>query len=153
MNRVYLPDWHKLALIDRDWILDELSHLQYLDYSSGIHKFRASVTVDSNGINLITDNSTDQRVSATGTGSSSTYGTSTPTTSEVAKGAHGAETNYQIAETAHNHNLPYRLDEFESNLTLLPEIVDETQNKQSDFGLIQLLTSYARPFRLQSKLN
>ena len=150
MDGLYLPDGRQLALIDRDWILDELPHLGNPDDNSDANYLLASAAVANSGTGVVTGGSAGRSTSGIGTGSGTTHGaaahTGGGTGSAVDGTVAGANTsaNHHGTGAAHNHSLLYNPDEFEGDLTLLSEIVDETQNKWSDFGLNQLLTPYAR---------
>jgi hypothetical protein len=127
MDGLYLPNGRHLALIDRDWILDKLPHLGNPDDNSDVNYLVASVAAATSG-------SADRSTTGNGTGGSSSHGIQTNTG--------GADSGNSGANQ--NHTLSHNPNEFEGDLTLLSEIVDETQNKWSDLGLNQLLTSYAR---------
>lgn len=156
MDGLYLPDGRQLALIDRDWILDELPHLGNPDDNSDINYLLASAAAANSGASG-TGGSASRSTAGIGTSGGSSHGvpTQTGTTGAhtadgtgVGPGASGgAGATHHGAGAAHNHSLLYNPDEFEGDLTLLSEIVDETQNKWSDFGLNQLLTPYARSIR------
>ena len=120
MDGLYLPNGRQLALIDREWILDELPHLGNPDDNSDANYLLATAAAAANS------------------GSTTTTAT-LPGRSGPSNGA-----AIQSGAGGHNQNLLYNPNEFEGDLTLLSEIVDETQNKWSDFGLNQLLTPYAR---------
>ena len=156
MDGLYLPDGRQLALIDRDWILDELPHLGNPDDNSDINYLLASAAAANSGASG-TGGSAGRSAAGIGAGGGSSQGVPTHT---GAGGTHtadgpgsgsgasgGTAAGHQSAGAAHNHSLLYNPDEFEGDLTLLSEIVDETQNKWSDFGLNQLLTPYARSIR------
>lgn len=155
MDGVYLPNGRQLALIDREWILDELPHLGNPDSNSDANYLLASAAAAANccsGVN--TDSSTGRTASTIGTGSSSAHGTSPHPVAGTGRSTDATGTSttpgvnhHAASATSYSHNLTSNIDEFESDLTLLSEIVDETQNKWSDFGLNQLLTSYARSNR------
>ncbi|UJR15544.1 hypothetical protein I4U23_002483 [Adineta vaga] len=147
MDGLYLPDGRQLALIDRDWILDELPHLGNPDDNSDANYLLASAAAATSGASVATGGSAGR--GATGIGSSSgtsTHGVSNHTAGGSG-GADGTGGHSHGTGANHNHSLLYNPDEFEGDLTLLSEIVDETQNKWSDFGLNQLLTPYARSIR------
>ncbi|CAF1583398.1 unnamed protein product [Rotaria magnacalcarata] len=149
MDGVYLPNGRQLALIDREWILDELPHLGNPDDNSDANYLLASAAAANCSTSAATGSSLGRTISTIGTGSSSSHGT-TRTASATSRTIDSTGTvgstgvNHHATEINHNSSVSYNLDEFESDLTLLSEIVDETQNKWSDFGLNQLLTSYAR---------
>ncbi|CAF1446109.1 unnamed protein product [Adineta ricciae] len=150
MDGIYLPDGRQLALIDRDWILDELPHLGNPDPNSDANYLLASAAAAHSGLGVGGGSSTGRTTSGVGSGSSSAHGTTAHTTGGDSAGATGnTGVNPQGAATSHSHShsLSYNPDEFDSELTLLSEIIDETQNKWSDFGLNQLLTPYARTDR------
>ncbi|CAF2636275.1 unnamed protein product [Rotaria sp. Silwood2] len=152
MDGIYLPDGRQVALIDRDWILDELPHLGNPDDNSDVNYLLASAAAANCSTSIAPGSSTGRTTSTIGTGTSSSHGTSPHTVSGTSRTADSTGTtsgstgvNHSVPGVSHHHhNLSYNPDEFESDLTLLSEIVDETQNKWSDFGLNQLLTSYAR---------
>ncbi|CAF3381981.1 unnamed protein product [Rotaria socialis] len=149
MDGVYLPNGRQLALIDREWILDDLPHLGNPDDNSDANYLLASAAAANCSTRIATGSSLGRTTSTIGTGSGSSHGT-THTVSATNRtidstGAVGSTgVNHHATEINHNNSVSYNPDEFESDLTLLSEIVDETQNKWSDFGLNQLLTSYAR---------
>jgi hypothetical protein len=147
MDGLYLPDGRQLALIDRDWILDELPHLGNPDDNSDANYLLASAAAATSGTGVATGGSANRGTTGIGTGSggggSSTHGIPNNT----GGGSNGTDANHHGTGTNHNHSLLYNPEEFEGDLTLLSEIVDETQNKWSDFGLNQLLTPYARSIR------
>ena len=154
MDGVYLPDGRQLALIDRDWILDELPHLGNPDDNSDANYLLASAAAAANCCGSIgTSSSAGRTTSTIGTANSSAHGTSPHPIGGTGRAVDGTgasgttAVNHQGTGTVNNHSLLSSPDEFESDLTLLSEIVDETQNKWSDFGLNQLLTSYERPTR------
>jgi hypothetical protein len=153
MDGLYLPDGRQLALIDRDWILDELPHLGNPDDNSDANYLLASAAVANSGTAIITGSSGGRSTSGIGTGGGPSHGTSVHTGGGTGSGVDGPGTggntgaNHHDTGVSHNHSLLYNPDEFEGDLTLLSEIVDETQNKWSDFGLNQLLTPYARSIR------
>ena len=157
MDGVYLPDGRKLALIDRDWILDELPHLGNPDDNSDANYLLASAAAANSATSTATSSSAGRSTTTTaGTGGGAGHGTTHHTTAGAVIDTTGVGTgrgtdaiHHDIA-TAHNHSLLYNPEEVDSDLTLLSEIVDETQNKWSDFALNQLLTPYARS--LQPKL-
>ena len=142
MDGLYLPDGRQLALIDRDWILDDLPHLGNPDDNSDANYLLASAAV------ATTTNSTGGSASRSAT-SLGTAGVSSQAAS--ATNASAAGNNQQSTGPNHSQSLLYNPDEFEGDLNLLSEIVDETQNKWSDFGLNQLLTAYARSSRSAQK--
>jgi hypothetical protein len=152
MDGLYLPDGRQLALIDRDWILDELPHLGNPDDNSDVNYLLASAAAANSGTSAVVGGSTGRSTSGIGSGGGQSHGVPTHTgggTSHSTDGpgtgtAGGTGTNHHGTGASHNHSLLYNPDEFEGDLTLLSEIVDETQNKWSDFGLNQLLTPYAR---------
>ena len=145
MDGVYLPDGRQLALIDREWILDELPHLGNPDDNSDANYLLASAAVANSGTGITAGGSGGRSTSAIGTTHGTTAQTGTGADSIGTGPSAGA--NHSANATGHNHSLLYNLEESESDLTLLTEIVDETQNKWSDFGLNQLLTPYARSNR------
>jgi hypothetical protein len=149
MDGIYLPDGRQLALIDRDWILDELPHLGNPDNNSDANYLLASAAVANSGTGVTTGGSGGRSTSTIGTGGGSSHGAPTHTSGGVDGAGTGGSTgtNHHYTGATHNHSLSYNPDEFEGDLTLLSEIVDETQNKWSDFGLNQLLTPYARSIR------
>jgi hypothetical protein len=155
MDGLYLPDGRQLALIDRDWILDELPHLGNPDDNSDANYLLASAAVANSGTGATTGGSAGRSTSGIGAGGGASHGASTHPGGATGGSVDGIGTgpggstgaNHQGAGTGHNHSLLYNPDEFEGDLTLLSEIVDETQNKWSDFGLNQLLTPYARLVR------
>ena len=151
MDGLYLPDGRQLALIDREWILDELPHLGNPDDNSDANYLLASAAAATSATGVATGGSAGRGTTGIGTGSGgggvggSTHGVPNHTASG---GSTGTEGNHPgTGGTNHNHSLLYNPEEFEGDLTLLSEIVDETQNKWSDFGLNQLLTPYARSVR------
>ena len=154
MDGLYLPDGRQLALIDRDWILDELPHLGNPDDNSDANYLLATAAAANSGTSVTGGGSGGRSTSGIGTGGTTSHGVPTHTgagTNHSTDGAGaatgvggGAGTNHHGTSAGHNHSLLYNPDEFEGDLTLLSEIVDETQNKWSDFGLNQLLTPYAR---------
>lgn len=155
MDGLYLPDGRQLALIDRDWILDELPHLGNPDNNSDANYLLATAAAANSGTGVTGGGGSGGRsTSVIGTGGTGAHGVPTHTgggTNHSTDGAGaatgvggGAGTNHHGTSAGHNHSLLYNPDEFEGDLTLLSEIVDETQNKWSDFGLNQLLTPYAR---------
>ncbi|CAF1376287.1 unnamed protein product [Adineta steineri] len=148
MDGLYLPDGRQLALIDRDWILDELPHLGNPDDNSDANYLLASAAAATSGTGVATGGSGGRSTAGIGAGGSgsSTHGVSNHTGGGTG-GADSTGGNHHGASANHNHSLLYNPDEFEGDLTLLSEIVDETQNKWSDFGLNQLLTPYARLIR------
>ncbi|CAF2501305.1 unnamed protein product [Rotaria sp. Silwood2] len=146
MDGLYLPDGRQLALIDRDWILDELPHLGNPDDNSDANYLLASAAAATSGTGVATGSSTGRGTTGIGTGGSSSHGGPNHT-SGGSVGADSTGANHHGTGATHNHSLLYNPDEFEGDLTLLSEIVDETQNKWSDFGLNQLLTPYARSIR------
>ncbi len=157
MDGVYLPDGRQLALIDRDWILDELPHLGNPDDNSDANYLLASAAVANSGTGITAGGSGSRSTSGIGTGggsSGASHGATTHTGAGAVRGVDGTGTGGSTAAnhhdpgtTSHNHSLVLNPEEAESDLTLLSEIVDETQNKWSDFGLNQLLTPYARTIR------
>ncbi len=157
MDGVYLPDGRQLALIDRDWILDELPHLGNPDNNSDANYLLASAAVANSGTGIVPGGSGGRNTSGIGAGSGSSHGATTHTGGGTGSGVDSTGTgtgtggntgaNHHDTGATHNHSLLYNPDEFEGDLTLLSEIVDETQNKWSDFGLNQLLTPYARSTR------
>jgi hypothetical protein len=153
MDGLYLPDGRQLALIDRDWILDELPHLGNPDDNSDANYLLASAAVANSGTSVIPGGSGSRSTAGIGAGGGSSHGVSTHTGVGTGSGVDGTGTggntaaNHHDIGPSHNHSLLYNPDEFEGDLTLLSEIVDETQNKWSDFGLNQLLTPYARSIR------
>ena len=147
MDGLYLPDGRQLALIDRDWILDELPHLGNPDDNSDANYLLASAAAATSGTGVATGGSAGRGTTGIGNGGGgSSHGVSNHT-GGGSGGTDGTGTNHQGTGANHNHSLLYNPDEFEGDLTLLSEIVDETQNKWSDFGLNQLLTPYARSIR------
>jgi hypothetical protein len=152
MDGVYLPDGRQLALIDRDWILDELPHLGNPDDNSDANYLLASAAVANSGTGITAGGSGGRSTSGIGTGGGASHGATNHTGAGVASSVDGAAsgaggstgTNHHDLGASHNHSLLYNPEESEGDLTLLSEIVDETQNKWSDFGLNQLLTPYAR---------
>ena len=150
MDGIYLPDGHQLVLIDRDWILDELPHLGNPDDNSDINYLLASAAVANSGTGVVTGGSANRTTSGIGAGSGSAHGAAVNTggVDSTGTGITGSTgVNHHGTGAGHNHSLLYNPEEFESDLTLLSEIVDETQNKWSDFGLNQLVTPYARSIR------
>jgi len=152
MDGLYLPDGRQLALIDRDWILDELPHLGNPDDNSDANYLLASAAAATSGTGVATGGSAGRGTTGIGTGGGtggggSSHGVSNNTGGASGGGADGTGANQNGTGANHNHSLLYNPDEFEGDLTLLSEIVDETQNKWSDFGLNQLLTPYARSIR------
>ena len=150
MDGIYLPDGRKLALIDRDWILDELPHLGNPDDNSDANYLLASAAAANSATSTTAGSSAGRSTTTVGTGGGATHGTNAHTTTGVGGDVTGIEIgrgtgviHHDIA-TSHNHSLLYNPEEVDSDLTLLSEIVDETQNKWSDFALNQLLTPYAR---------
>jgi hypothetical protein len=148
MDGLYLPDGRQLALIDRDWILDELPHLGNPDDNSDANYLLASAAAATSGTGVATGGTAGRGTTGIGTGGGggSSQGVSNYT-GAGSGGTEGAGANNQGTGANHNHSLLYNPDEFEGDLTILSEIVDETQNKWSDFGLNQLLTPYARSLR------
>ncbi|CAF0913774.1 unnamed protein product [Rotaria sordida] len=146
MDGLYLPDGRQLALIDRDWILDELPHLGNPDDNSDANYLLASAAAATSGTGVTTGSSTGRGTTGIGTGSGPSHGVPNHT-GGGSVGTDSTGANHQGTGANHNHSLLYNPDEFEGDLTLLSEIVDETQNKWSDFGLNQLLTPYARSIR------
>ncbi|CAF0799266.1 unnamed protein product [Rotaria sp. Silwood1] len=147
MDGLYLPDGRQLALIDRDWILDELPHLGNPDDNSDANYLLASAAAATSGTGVTTGSSAGRGTTGIGTGGG---GSSHAVPNHTGGGSIGADStgaNHHGTSANHNHSLLYNPDEFEGDLTLLSEIVDETQNKWSDFGLNQLLTPYARSIR------
>lgn len=122
MDGIYLPDGRQFALIDRDWILDNLPHLGNPDDTTDNNYLIANTTQP---------NSTPEHRTAP---------TGGPTVSVPSQNTAGHST-----EDINNHstNRVTHSEEFEGDLTLLSEIADETQNKWSDFGLNRLLTPFA----------
>jgi len=152
MDGLYLPDGRQLALIDREWILDELPHLGNPDDNSDANYLLASAAAATSGTGVATGGSTGRGTTSIGTGSGSGAGggggnSTHGVPNHTGGGSAGTETNHHGTSANHNHSLLYNPEEFEGDLTLLSEIVDETQNKWSDFGLNQLLTPYARSIR------
>jgi hypothetical protein len=150
MDGLYLPDGRQLALIDRDWILDELPHLGNPDDNSDANYLLASAAAATSGTGVATGGSAGRGTTGIGTagaGGSGGGGSSHGVPNNTGGGSGGTEANHHGTGTNHNHSLLYNPEEFEGDLTLLSEIVDETQNKWSDFGLNQLLTPYARSIR------
>jgi hypothetical protein len=149
MDGLYLPDGRQLALIDRDWILDELPHLGNPDDNSDANYLLASAAAATSGTGVATGGSASRGTTGIGTtgAGGSGGGSSHGVPNNTGGGSGGTETNHHGTGTNHNHSLLYNPEEFEGDLTLLSEIVDETQNKWSDFGLNQLLTPYARSIR------
>jgi hypothetical protein len=149
MDGLYLPDGRQLALIDRDWILDELPHLGNPDDNSDANYLLASAAAATSGTGVATGGSAGRGTTGIGTGGGGSGGGSTngAPNHTGGGGSAGAEANHHGTGANHNHSLLYNPEEFEGDLTLLSEIVDETQNKWSDFGLNQLLTPYARSIR------
>lgn len=156
MDGLYLPDGRQLALIDREWILDELPHLGNPDDNSDANYLLASAAAANSGASGVTGSSAGRSTSGIG-GAGSSHGV--PSHTGAGTGHHsdptgtgtgtstGAGAAHHSTAASHNHSLLYNPDEFEGDLTLLSEIIDETQNKWSDFGLNQLLTPYARTTR------
>jgi hypothetical protein len=158
MDGLYLPDGRQLALIDRDWILDELPHLGNPDDNSDANYLLATAAAANSGTSVAGGSgSAGRSTSGIGTGGTASHGVPTHTgggnnhstdgTGAATAVGGGAGANHHGTSAGHNHSLLYNPDEFEGDLTLLSEIVDETQNKWSDFGLNQLLTPYARTIR------
>lgn len=150
MDGLYLPDGRQLALIDRDWILDELPHLGNPDDNSDANYLLASAAAATSGTGVAAGGSTGRGTTGIGGGGGGGGGSSHGVPNHTSGGSVGADStgaNNQGTGANHNHSLLYNPDEFEGDLTLLSEIVDETQNKWSDFGLTQLLTPYARFIR------
>ncbi|CAF0992614.1 unnamed protein product [Rotaria sordida] len=147
MDGLYLPNGRQLALIDRDWILDELPHLGNPDDNSDTNYLLASAAASNCNTSIALGGSTGRTTSTFGTGSSSSHEASPHTVGGTGRTVDRTGTISGSTGVSYHHNLSYNLDEFESDLTLLSEIVDETHNKWSDFGLNQLLTSYARSIR------
>jgi len=147
MDGLYLPDGRQLALIDREWILDELPHLGNPDDNSDANYLLASAAAATSGTGVSAGGSGGRASAGIGAGGAGAGGSTHGTTGHPGGGSTGAETNHHGAGANHNHSLLYNPEEFEGDLTLLSEIVDETQNKWSDFGLNQLLTPYARSIR------
>jgi len=157
MDGLYLPDGRQLALIDRDWILDELPHLGNPDDNSDANYLLASAAVANSGTGVVAGGSGSRSTAGIGAGSGQSHGTTAHTGGGTGTGVDGTGTgtgtggntgaNHHDTGVGHNHSLLYNPDEFEGDLTLLSEIVDETQNKWSDFGLNQLLTPYAWSIR------
>ena len=146
MDGLYLPDGRQLALIDRDWIIDELPHLGNPDDNSDANYLLASAAAATSGQGVTTGGTAGRGTTTIGTGGGSSHGV-TNYTGAGAGGTDSAGANNQGTGANHNHSLLYNPEEFEGDLTLLSEIVDETQNKWSDFGLNQLLTPYAWSIR------
>ena len=152
MDGLYLPDGRQLALIDRDWILDELPHLGNPDDNSDANYLLASAAAATSGTGVAAGGSANRGATGIGSGGGggggggSAHGVSN-NNGGGSGAADGAGSNSHGAGGNHNHSLLYNPDEFEGDLTLLSEIVDETQNKWSDFGLNQLLTPFARSVR------
>ena len=145
MDGLYLPDGRQLALIDRDWILDELPHLGNPDDNSDAYHLLATSAAAAAAASTTSGagagTGTAQARSATAIGAGST-------SSQTAGNHNGVGFNGNDGTAnGHNHSLLCNQDEFEGDLTLLSEIVDETQNKWSDLALNQLLTAYARSTR------
>lgn len=153
MDGLYLPNGRQLALIDREWILDELPHLGNPDDNSDANYLLASAAVANSGTGIVAGSSGGRSTSGIGTGTGATHGTTTHTAGGTSGSVDGTGTGGNTGANNHDtgagpsHNLLFNSDEFESDLTLLSEIVDETQNKWSDFGLNQLLTPYVRSIR------
>jgi hypothetical protein len=152
MDGLYLPDGRQLALIDREWILDELPHLGNPDDNSDANYLLASAAAATSGTGVATGGSAGRGTTGigngSGTGGATSGGNSTHgVPNHTGGGPAGTDNNHHGAGANHNHSLLYNPEEFEGDLTLLSEIVDETQNKWSDFGLNQLLTPYARSIR------
>jgi len=147
MDGLYLPDGRQLALIDREWILDELPHLGNPDDNSDANYLLASAAAATSGTGVSAGGSGGRASAGIGAGGAGAGGSTHGTAGHPGGGSTGAETNHHGAGANHNHSLLYNPEEFEGDLTLLSEIVDETQNKWSDFGLNQLLTPYARSIR------
>ena len=146
MDGIYLPDGRQLALIDRDWILDELPHLGNPDDNSDPNYLLASAAAATSGTGVATSGSSGRGIAGVGVGTGSSHGVPHHI-GGGSGGVDGGASGHYGTGVNHNHSLLYNPDEFEGDLTLLSEIVDETQNKWSDFGLNQLLTSYARSNR------
>lgn len=148
MDGLYLPNGRQLALIDRDWILDELPHLGNPDDNSDANYLLASAAAATSGTGVATGSSTGRGTTGIGAGSGAGAGGSTHGgVNHPGGGSTVGDNNHPGTGANHNHSLLYNPEEFEGDLTLLSEIVDETQNKWSDFGLNQLLTPYARSIR------
>lgn len=147
MDGLYLPDGRQLALIDREWILDELPHLGNPDDNSDANYLLASAAAATSGTGVSTGGSAGRGTTGIGTGGGTGAGATHGVPNQTGGGSTGAESNHHGTGANHNHSLLYNPEEFEGDLTLLSEIVDETQNKWSDFGLNQLLTPYARSVR------
>ncbi|CAF1302259.1 unnamed protein product, partial [Didymodactylos carnosus] len=146
MDGLYIPDGRKLALIDRDWILDDLPHLGNPDDNQDSHHLLATAAAANSGSGIGASSSATSGTSGAGT----TSGTTGHTGINQATGG-GAHTSGGHAQNSNNHSLLNSQDDFEGDLTLLSEIVDETQNKWSDFGLNQLLTPYAKSLTAKPK--
>lgn len=150
MDGLYLPDGRQLSLIDRDWILDELPHLGNPDDNSDLNYLLASAAAANSGAG-VAGGSAGRSASGVGATGGSSNGVPTQagtTTHSVDPTGTGVGTGATHPGSAvHNHSLLYNPDEYEGDLTLLSEIIDETQSKWSDFGLNQLLTPFARPVR------
>jgi hypothetical protein len=147
MDGLYLPDGRQLALIDRDWILDELPHLGNPDDNSDANYLLASAAAATSGTGVATGGTAGRGTTGIATGGGGSSQGVSNYTGAGSGGTEGAGANNQGTGANHNHSLLYNPDEFEGDLTILSEIVDETQNKWSDFGLNQLLTPYARSLR------
>lgn len=147
MDGIYLPDGRQLALIDRDWILDELPHLGNPADNSDANYLLASSAAANCSPSSINATSAARATSTISTGAGASHGTPPHITGRgVDITGTGGTTGVNTYGTSinHNHSLTYNPEESESDLTLLSEIVDETQDKWSDFGLNQLVTPYAR---------
>ncbi|UJR31122.1 hypothetical protein I4U23_018630 [Adineta vaga] len=149
MDGIYLPDGRQFSLIDRAWILDELPHLGNPDSNSDANHLLASAAAASSSIGVGGGGGgvslAGRTTSGIATGSTTSHGTTPHITGGDSTGVSGSTgTNHHGTGIGYNHSLLYDPDESESDLTLLSEIVDETQNKWSDFGLNQLLTPYTR---------
>lgn len=147
MDGIYLPDGRQLALIDREWILDELPHLGNPDDNSDANYLLASAAAATSGTSVTAGGSAGRGTTGIGAGGSAGASATHGVPNQTGAGSTGAEGNHHGTGTNYNHSLLYHPEEFEGDLTLLSEIVDETQNKWSDFGLNQLLTPFARSIR------
>ncbi|CAF4008857.1 unnamed protein product, partial [Rotaria magnacalcarata] len=125
MDGLYLPDGRQLALIDRDWILDELPHLGNPDDNSDANYLLASAAAATSGTGVATGGSAGRGTTGIGTGSGSSHGVANHT-GGGSVGADSTGANNHGTGVNHNHSLLYNPDEFEGDLTLLSEIVDET---------------------------
>ena len=122
MDGIYLPDGRQFALIDREWILDNLPHLGNPDDTTDNNYLLATAAPS---------NSTPEQRNAPAGGLS----VSAPSQTTA---AHSTE---EI--NPHSTNRVTHSEEPDGDITLLAEIADETQNKWSDFGLNRLLTPFA----------